>query len=102
MITGMSWGALSYNAKVALAKGAAMVGSSNTTGDGGMLPAEREIDLLPRSLTQAIDCLEQDEVVKNALGATYAGYYIQTKREEWRRYHNSVSQWETDNYLGVY
>jgi methylamine---glutamate N-methyltransferase subunit C len=42
MITGMSWGALSMNAKVALAKGAAMVGSSNTTGDGGMLAAERE------------------------------------------------------------
>ena len=42
MITGMSWGALSYNAKVALAKGAEIVGSSNTTGDGGMLMAERE------------------------------------------------------------
>ncbi|HWC00059.1 MAG TPA: FMN-binding glutamate synthase family protein [Bryobacteraceae bacterium] len=42
MITGMSWGALSFNAKVALAKGAAAVGSSNTTGDGGMLMAERE------------------------------------------------------------
>src|SRR5437867_1532161 len=42
MITGMSWGALSWNAKVALAKAAAQVGSSNTTGDGGMLPAERE------------------------------------------------------------
>jgi glutamate synthase domain-containing protein 2 len=42
MITGMSWGALSWNAKVALAKGASTVGSSNTTGDGGMLPAERE------------------------------------------------------------
>jgi len=42
MITGMSWGALSYNAKVALAKGASAVGSSNTTGDGGMLMAERE------------------------------------------------------------
>src|SRR5713226_3984042 len=42
MITGMSWGALSYNAKVALARGARMVGSSNTTGDGGMLMAERE------------------------------------------------------------
>lgn len=63
---------------------------------------KRDIDLLPRSLAQAIDCLEQDEVVKNALGATYADYYMQTKREEWRRYHNSVSQWETDNYLGVY
>jgi glutamate synthase domain-containing protein 2 len=42
MITGMSWGALSFNAKVALAKGARRVGSSTTTGDGGMLPAERE------------------------------------------------------------
>ena len=42
MIAGMSWGALSYNAKVALAKGANIVGSSNTTGDGGMLMAERE------------------------------------------------------------
>ena len=42
MITGMSWGALSFNAKVALAKGATQVGSSNTTGDDGMLPAERE------------------------------------------------------------
>ncbi|HUG81209.1 MAG TPA: FMN-binding glutamate synthase family protein [Bryobacterales bacterium] len=42
MITGMSWGALSYNAKVALAKGASQIGSSNTTGDGGMMAAERE------------------------------------------------------------
>jgi glutamate synthase domain-containing protein 2 len=42
MITGMSFGALSYNAKVALARGAAMVGTSTTTGDGGMMPAERE------------------------------------------------------------
>lgn len=42
MITGMSWGALSYNAKVALAKGASEIGSSNTTGDGGMMAAERE------------------------------------------------------------
>ena len=42
MIAGMSWGALSYNAKVSLAKGASIMGSSNTTGDGGMLKAERE------------------------------------------------------------
>ena len=42
MITGMSFGALSHNAKVALARGASRVGTSTTTGDGGMLPAERE------------------------------------------------------------
>jgi glutamate synthase domain-containing protein 2 len=42
MVTGMSFGALSYNAKVALARGARQAGTSTTTGDGGMLPAERE------------------------------------------------------------
>lgn len=42
MIAGMSWGALSANAKAALASGATQVGSSNTTGDGGMLEVERE------------------------------------------------------------
>lgn len=42
MVAGMSWGALSLNAKAALARGTAKVGSSNTTGDGGMLAAERE------------------------------------------------------------
>jgi glutamine synthetase len=62
----------------------------------------RDIDVLPRSLVQAIDDLEEDEVVKGALGDVYARYYIQVKREEWRQYHNSVSQWELDNYLGVY
>src|SRR6516225_10489483 len=39
MITGMSWGALSYNAKVALARGVSSVGSYNTTGVGGMVLA---------------------------------------------------------------
>lgn len=42
MITGMSFGALSHNAKVALARGASRAGTSTTTGDGGMLPAERD------------------------------------------------------------
>ena len=41
-ITGMSYGALSRTAKVALAKGAAMTGTATCTGDGGMLPEERE------------------------------------------------------------
>ncbi len=41
-ITGMSYGALSRNAKVALGTAATRLGISTTTGDGGMLPAERE------------------------------------------------------------
>ncbi len=41
-ITGMSYGALSRNAKVALARAATKVGTATCTGDGGMLPDERE------------------------------------------------------------
>jgi glutamate synthase domain-containing protein 2 len=41
-IAGMSFGALSANAKEALGRAATMVGTSTTTGDGGMTPEERK------------------------------------------------------------
>ncbi|MFL0808573.1 MAG: FMN-binding glutamate synthase family protein [Oceanobacter sp.] len=40
-IAGMSFGALSANAKEALGRGASACGTSTTTGDGGMTPEER-------------------------------------------------------------
>jgi len=40
-IAGMSFGALSANAKEGLGRGASEVGTSTTTGDGGMTPEER-------------------------------------------------------------
>ena len=40
-IAGMSFGALSANAKEALGRGASEVGTTTTTGDGGMTPEER-------------------------------------------------------------
>ncbi|MFO7788293.1 MAG: FMN-binding glutamate synthase family protein [Halospina sp.] len=40
-ISGMSFGALSANAKEALGRGASAVGTSTTTGDGGMTDEER-------------------------------------------------------------
>ena len=40
-IAGMSFGALSAQAKESLGRGASMVGTSTTTGDGGMTPEER-------------------------------------------------------------
>ncbi|WP_243073930.1 FMN-binding glutamate synthase family protein [Microbacterium sp. SS28] len=40
-IAGMSFGALSANAKEALGRGASEAGTSTTTGDGGMTPEER-------------------------------------------------------------
>lgn len=42
IIAPMSWGALSKEAKIALAKGAAMAGTASATGEGGMMDEERE------------------------------------------------------------
>jgi len=41
-IAGMSFGALSGQAKEALGRGASIAGTSTTTGDGGMTPEERD------------------------------------------------------------
>jgi len=63
---------------------------------------ERGIGFLPTTLSEALDYLEKDQVLIDALGGTYADYYIQAKREEWRQYNQSVSQWELDRYLGLH
>jgi glutamine synthetase len=53
-------------------------------------------------LAEALDAFEQDPVIQDALGTDYACQYIKVKREEWRRYNQTVSQWEVDQYLPVY
>jgi glutamate synthase domain-containing protein 2 len=74
MITGMSYGALSLNAKVALARGASAVGSSTTSGDGGMLPAEREhsktmvVEVLPSRYGANIHHLRQADAIELTIG----------------------------------
>jgi len=44
-ITGMSFGALSLEAKMALAKGASMAGTATCSGEGGMIPPERDLSI---------------------------------------------------------
>lgn len=60
------------------------------------------IGLLPSTLDEAVTALENDAVLMEALGAKYGPTYVAAKRNEWRTYHNFVSNWEVENYLGVY
>ena len=62
----------------------------------------RKIKVLPTTLSEAVDCFEQDEVLQDALGKPYAAYYAGVKRDEWREFHQSVGQWERDRYLKTY
>ena len=60
------------------------------------------IDDLPRDLHEALDYLERDEVVREALGPHIYERFDEAKREEWQEYIGRVSEWELERYLGQY
>ncbi len=57
------------------------------------------IGLLPQNLLEAVAALEQDDVVKDALGAELAAEFIALKKMEWTEYARHVSDWETERYV---
>ncbi|QSG15939.1 type I glutamate--ammonia ligase [Halapricum desulfuricans] len=64
--------------------------------------AKREeygIETLPTNLGEAIDELEDDEVVLEALGPHISEKFVEAKTEEFRDYLVDVSEWEIDRYL---
>ena len=68
-------------------------------------PAQREklgVDQLPQRLEEAIQCLEKDEVILNALGDNLSKYFINIKKDEALSYARHVSDWEIDRYLNFY
>ncbi|MGE5357819.1 MAG: type I glutamate--ammonia ligase [Bacteroidales bacterium] len=61
-----------------------------------------KIDELPGNLTQALDELEKDTLVREVLGEHIFQHFVEAKREEWFDYIKHVSPWEVDRYLGTY
>ncbi|HEY7011484.1 MAG TPA: type III glutamate--ammonia ligase [Streptosporangiaceae bacterium] len=75
-----------------------------------VLPAEevaaRGIRSLPPTLLHAMDELVADDVLREALGKTpdgdYIDYYAKVKREEFHAWHSVVSDWEVERYLTLF
>lgn len=59
---------------------------------------QKGIRTLPQSLQEALDALESDDVIKDALGVL-ADEFISLKRMEWVEYMRHVSEWEVQRYL---
>jgi glutamine synthetase len=59
-------------------------------------------DVLPSSLNQALKAMEEDEVVRDALGAHTHEVFINAKRLEWEDYRLEVTDWELEKYLSNY
>ena len=54
---------------------------------------------LPRTLAEALDALEADDVVREALGPILSDAFLAAKRSEVASYQASVSEWEYAHYL---
>jgi glutamine synthetase len=74
-----------------------------------MSAAERErlgIELLPANLLDATRELEGCEVLREALGRTrdgdYIDYFVEVKRREVQAAHEQITKWELDRYLQLF
>ena len=72
-------------------------------GDVGQLtPAEAErlgLQYLPRTLAEALDALERDEVITRAIGPEVLRHTLAVRRSDLAAYETTVHDWERDLYL---
>jgi glutamine synthetase len=66
----------------------------------------RGIQALPPTLLHAADALVADEVMRQALGKTpdgdYVDYFASIKRQEFLAWHSIVTDWEVERYLTLF
>jgi glutamine synthetase len=54
---------------------------------------------LPRNLLEAVEAFDDDPLAKEVLGPTMHDSYSRYKHDEWERFHEHVTDWETVEYL---
>ena len=64
--------------------------------------AAKGIQELPRTLDEAVKAFAADPFITKVLGQELRDEFITYKAEEWRQYHQTVSQWEVDRYARLF
>ena len=59
------------------------------------------IKLLPSNLREALDRLEEDRVVRDALGEHVFANFMRLGSLEWKMYNNFVHPWEVERYINT-
>ena len=59
------------------------------------------ITMLPGSLNEALEALQQDEVITEALGEHVCERFVEAKQAEWDSYRMQVTPWELERYLPI-
>jgi glutamine synthetase len=63
------------------------------------MPEEDQVNPLPATLGEALEELNWDPVVREALGPPIFESFFLAKEREWRDFGRHISQWELDRYL---
>ena len=57
---------------------------------------------LPQDLREALDLMEESELVRNVLGEHIFEWFLRNKREEWETYQRHVTPYEIERYLPIW
>jgi glutamine synthetase len=60
-----------------------------------------DLQVLPSSLLEALQCLEQDSLLMQTLGEAAAKTYLDFKYQEWDAYSAEVTNWELNQYVNI-
>jgi glutamine synthetase len=62
----------------------------------------RGIEVLPRTLLEAVDAFAADPLSREVLGDLMFDAFVEFKTREWNEYHTHVSDWELARYLKMF
>jgi glutamine synthetase len=65
------------------------------------IEAGKQVKKVPMTLGEALQALDQDELVKSALPGEMHRVFVHYKNDEWERYCSEVSDWDVKEYLDV-
>jgi len=65
-------------------------------------PYEAKAEPLPRTLSEALEALRRDKVLRAGIGETFVDYYVRLKEAEVARYNLEVSDWEHREYFDLF
>ena len=63
---------------------------------------QKNIDILPTSLLEALGELKKDKILRETLGEHLFERYIDVKSKEWDEFKKQVTGWEIDTYLDTF
>jgi len=62
----------------------------------------RSIGVLPGTLGEAVQEMQKDEVVREALGEHIYSHLVEAQQQEWNEFRIHVTDWERERYLEIY